>query len=280
MSFLYPFSIPFYRKYGWELSADTKKWTIPKDKLPIPDGKSTGTIKRLAKEDWKELNTIYQSFAQHYAGAIERTEDWCKQFVFKRKKGQIAVFTNSEGKDEGYLIYQVKERTLTVHEFVHTTNESREGLWNFLANHDSMIDEMVMKAAIDDPSRLLLVNPHIKEERESYFMGRIVDVFSLLQTYPFIKKGAAVIHVTDNFCSWNDGSFKVEVHDPGENLVRRVEQGKGVACTINTLSSVLMGYTSVEDAVNAGLLTGDEAEIRGFKAMLPPLTPFYMISFK
>ncbi|HZG76641.1 MAG TPA: GNAT family N-acetyltransferase, partial [Paenibacillus sp.] len=49
VSFLHPFSFPFYRKFGWEYYTDLKKVEIPMAKLP-PAPPETARVRRVAND--------------------------------------------------------------------------------------------------------------------------------------------------------------------------------------------------------------------------------------
>ncbi|MFD2704939.1 GNAT family N-acetyltransferase [Salibacterium lacus] len=262
VSFLYPFSIPFYRKFGWEVFADAVTWKIKKEQLPNREEIITGKIRRIPPAEWPTLQRIYQQFATWYNGMINRDETWWRYTVLKKKKGQIAVFSNDAGEDKGYMIYQIKNNYMKVHEFVALDEEAREQLWRFTANHDSMIEEAEMKPAVQDPSRFMLPDSSIEEKRESYFMARIVDMKHFLELYPFrLEEGQELsFQVKDPGASWNNGIFTVRKDESGQEVEHFTSGGTedSLKMDINTAAAVLLGYISVTVAGRIGKIQASE----------------------
>src|SRR5699024_12870344 len=72
VSFLYPFSFPFYRKFGWELISMEKHYTVPMERLKQTwDGKG---YMRPSEKNIPLLHDIYTRFARHYNGMLTRDE--------------------------------------------------------------------------------------------------------------------------------------------------------------------------------------------------------------
>ncbi|MFB5660710.1 enhanced intracellular survival protein Eis [Alteribacillus sp. HJP-4] len=276
-SFLYPFSVSFYRKFGWEMFADTYTWKMTKEQLPEKRGLKQGQIRRITKEEWQILQEVYEPFAKLFNGMIARDEEWWKQNTLIRKTGQIAVFSDSSGKDAGYLIYEIKNLKMKVFELVALHNEAKHQLWAFIANHDSMIEEAEIHTYAGDSYRFMLPDPKVKEENEGYFMARVVDVQKLLEEFPFSFKGEweLTLVIDDSFCDWNDGSFVLAFQDGRISIEPHKNKAvDGVRMSIQSLSALTLGYLNVSQAVDSGLITGEEESISQFSRLLPEQTPF------
>lgn len=246
ISFLHPFQFAFYRKYGWETYTDYKIYEIPSGLLPKV-GPQPGRILRIV-QDFPLLGSIYEKYASRYNGALVRDESWWRERIFANKQGTVAVYYDTEGQPAGYVFYQVKERVLRVHEFVSLHHEARMGMWRFLADHDSMIDKLIVNAPSDDRLPFLLDNPRVKQELVPYFMARIVDAASFLEKYPFASgtESTLLLDVSDAHAEWNNRMFEVKIDESG---TARVADDSGttvdwplVQCDIQTLSTMLMGY--------------------------------------
>ncbi|RSL31111.1 GNAT family N-acetyltransferase [Salibacterium salarium] len=277
LSFLYPFSIGFYRKFGWELFADTVTWEIKKEQLPKKGEITNGAIRRIPPAQWPVLQDIYQAFAYQFNGMVNRTESWWRYTVLKQKKGQIAVYTDEEGIDKGYLIYKVKERYMTIHEFIAIDENARAQLWSFIANHDSMIEGAKIMTTTEDPTRFMLPDPMIKETRDSYFMARIVDMKAFLEQYPFqLEYGEELtIETTDNNCSWNNGVFFLKKGERGMEVTERpnITEAK-ITMDINTVTAVLLGYISVETGIATNKIKATEQDKEKLKRVIVKEKPF------
>jgi predicted acetyltransferase len=272
---LHPFHVAFYRKFGWELFANQLKSTLTKSDL-IPQGEVEGTIKRFQKEKHHtDIERVYEQYAQQFSGMLVRTREWWLQSVYSDLFA--AVYYDPNGDPNGYLLYEVNNKKMKVEEFVALTKEARKALWNFICQHDSMIEELTMITWEQEPLFFSLDEPRIKQEMIPYFMVRIVDVESFLYQYPFQwgdVKEEVVLHVTDTFAPWNDQSY-VLTKEQITPIPKDEVQGQGVHLTINNLSTLLFGYKRPHELDQLGLLTGSEEDIERLNNIIPPIKPFF-----
>ncbi|SDG93626.1 Predicted acetyltransferase [Alteribacillus persepolensis] len=276
LSFLYPFSIGFYRKFGWELFADTISWKLTNAQLPKKSGIMRGSFARACIDDWHVLNAVYQEAASSYNGMVVRDEWWWRHVHRKTNNAQIVIYQNEQGRETGYLIYSVASRKMTVHEYIALDEITREEIWKFIANHDSMIDELEVKPPVDDPSRFLLPDPKIEESRKSYFMARIVNVQRFFEQYPFsLEEGQSIVlTIYDDQCSWNCGTFHISA-GKGQNNVEFIQNSKrALTMDVKTAAAVFLGYLSAEQAQRTGQITGEAEEAEVFQQAVTSSAPF------
>ncbi|TYP75566.1 GNAT family N-acetyltransferase [Paenibacillus methanolicus] len=273
ISCLAPFAFPFYRKYGWELYVDYKKYTVATALLPRRVA-TAGQVER-TEGDIAELNKVYERYAARYNGTLVRTEAWWQDSVFRRKKKLAAVYKNEAGQAAGYILYEIAERAFNINEMVYLDETARQALWTFVANHDSMIDKVTLEAPMDDNLPYLLPNPRIGQEIVPYFMGRIVDAPAFVEQLRLrVPEGASdgepiTLFIRDEHAPWNDGHWRLEADEAGLWSLRRSgsggsgEAGAELSCGIGTLTALLMGYQRPERLLQDGKLTGaDEAASR------------------
>ncbi len=291
LSMLAPFSFSFYRKYGWEMLMERRMYTIPEPWWPrFPD--TGGRMERC--QDGQRLAPIYEAYARRYTGMLQRTSDWWQQRIARRKPGVWAVYINAAGEETGYVLYQVKDSLLTVHEWVHLDEDARRGLWNFIANHDSMAREVKLTAPLDDTLLYLLENPRIQHEVDPYFMARIVDVESFLRRYPFRSLGDAVsvtLSIADPCADWNQASFHVRVGADGQVGVRRlggpevvweavsgIQDSAAVDVDVQDLAAMLLGYRRPRQLAELGRLRARPTGVEVLEQLIPEQTP-YLLDF-
>lgn len=278
VSFLHPFAIPFYRKFGWELYTDFVQYELNASHLPT-GAVPSGSVERVTR-DWTKFHEIYTAYASRYNGMLARDEQWWNQTVFKKKPGQAVVYRNGAGQATGYLLYEIKSKHLKIGEFVALEMDAWYGLWKFIVNHDSMFDKISLLAPVDDPLSFLLGNPRVKQETEPYFMARIVDVQALLEQYAFAATVAGerfLLHIEDGQAEWNNGWFEVQVNRDGDARITKAEQldveevrsAAAVRCHIRTLTAMLMGYKRPAALHRLGLLETDEATVGVLEQLLP-----------
>ncbi|MBM7568856.1 GNAT family N-acetyltransferase [Paenibacillus sacheonensis] len=281
VSLLSPFKFEFYRKYGWEAFVDQLHYEIPVDKLPKFEAAEGSTVRRAAK-DGKLLNAIYAEYAKQFNGMIDRDEAWWTTNTL-RKKGTAAIYANPQGEPRGYVYYHVSNRVATLHELVFLDEEARRGLWKFIADHDSMIAKVEVKAPVDDQLPFLTQDPRFKQERVPYFSARIVDVEAFLKQYAFAVDAEAEpiqLQVTDKHADWNQGTYRLEFTASGEPAAvtklgeGEVQEDGMLSCTIQTLAALLMGYQRAGFMARIGRLQGSQEQVNRLEAAIPQRTPY------
>ncbi|MFC5451504.1 GNAT family N-acetyltransferase [Paenibacillus aestuarii] len=278
VSFLHPFKFEFYRKFGWETYIEYLKYEIPVDKLPRFQAPEGSSVRRIEK-NWELLNPLYEAHAQRYNGMLVRDEAWWNQRYFKSKKGITAIYRDTQGEPKGYVFYQVKERVMTIHEFVYLDEEARRGLWKFLGDHDSMINKVEMNAPKDDELAFLVPDPRFKQEVIPYFSARIVDVAEFVNTYPFAARERAeaiYLKVSDAHAEWNEGVFRLDFTGNGTSAQalklaeEEIPSGASVVSgSIQALSALLIGYQKAGFLARIGRLQGMPEAIARLEAAIP-----------
>ncbi|WP_127608212.1 MULTISPECIES: GNAT family N-acetyltransferase [Paenibacillus] len=283
LSFLYPFQFPFYRKFGWEMCAEQKIYDIPAALLPHwPAG--TGKIVRTGGQR-ELLEPVYTAYAERYNGMLVREEGWWEHRVFRNKPGTAAVYYDSSGRAAGYVMYQVKERVLKVHELVYLDHQARTALWRFLADHDSMIDRLTLSAPAEDDLAFLLDHPRIKQELSPTFMARIVDVPAFLAKFPFASgvESTLLLRVEDTHAAWNNGVWRLSVDESGTAVVREADSASSgclpfASCSIQTLAVLMLGYRRPALLHEIGRLQGTAEAVETLERLIPP-RPVYLADY-
>ncbi|MCR2807877.1 GNAT family N-acetyltransferase [Paenibacillus soyae] len=278
VSFLHPFAFGFYRKYGWETYTELKTYTIQVKQLP-PRVPYNGRFER--QDSYEAIHDVYETYASRYNGSLSRSALWWKHRIPVRKPGQIALYRDGAGEAQGYLLYEVKESSLTVHELIYLTGETYEAIWSFIAQHDSMIEKAVWNAPIDDRLPDRLPDPRIKQEVVPYFMARIVDVEAFLRDYPFLaaeQEDRVYLEVADEHAPWNNGCFELVITPAGQAKVSRLtdvpEIGEALKLGIGALSSLLLGYRKVSDFIFMNRMQGASDTINRLQNRIPGRTAY------
>lgn len=272
ISMLHPFSVPFYRKYGWELFCDRLICEIDSDNLVMQE-RVYGRIKRCTKESHNEdIEDIYQQYASSFSGMLVRDSNWWSYSVYRDYLG--AVYYDPMHRPTGYMLYKISGGEMKIAEFVPLNAEARKGLWNFISQHDSMIAKLTITTHKDDPLFYTLKEPRVKAKVTPYFMVRIVDVEQFINQYPFnwSSSGEAVtLTITDSFASWNNKTFILK----NKQIQTMEKRDTGIEMTINELSSILFGYKKIETLNRLEQVMGTDREIHSFAAMIPEQMPFF-----
>ncbi|MDF2924114.1 MAG: GCN5-like N-acetyltransferase [Paenibacillaceae bacterium] len=293
ISFLHPFQFQFYRRFGWETYTEYKKYELSVAQLPRfePVG---GQVVRTA--DPSVLASVYDEYARRFNGMLVRTPQWWEQRIMQRKNagGASAVYYNDDGKPKGYMLYKVRDYTMTVNEWVAHDAQAERELWRFIANHDSMLGsqgKIILQTEPGNRLTSLLRDPRIKQEIMPYFMARLVDAQAFLHRYPFAAgaPGELSLFITDAHAPWNQGQYKLRLAADGtaraDFLEGTVEAAQGtdgdnsISCSIGILTSLLLGYERPSFWHRNGLLQGSASALAYLEAIIPRHSPYLMDFF-
>jgi len=264
VSMLHPFDVSFYRKYGWELLSNRLKTVFQRSDLVMLEPVE-GFVKRYLFENVHvdELKTIYSQYASQFSGMLVREDQWWKSVVDDL---HIAIYYDTANQPIGYILYESKDNKMTVEEFVAINFEARQGLWNFICQHDSMISELEMITYEKEPLFFALTKQKtVKREIFPYFMVRIVDVESFLKEYKFTGNETLRLQISDPFAPWNEKTFLVK---EGEVRVTN-ETERTLKLSINALSTALFGHKRPTELFGAGMIEGTDQDIEAFVKMIP-----------
>ncbi len=281
VSMLYPFKFVFYRKYGWELGGRRIHYTIPLTELScfLP---AQGCARRATKEQYAQLNRLYDGWASARVGTLARDEEhWQRRIlsdsVSKEFKYIYLWYPDQECDEaEGYVIYTIKTdkgRVLQVRELGYVTQRAYEGLWGLLANHDSQADKVEVNLPTDDPLMHIIANPRVEAKLEPTFMFRIVDLIPALQARPFgVTTLNLRLNVTDSQCPWNTGSFQVQIQGGAATVTQCDATGSveadcaELALDIQALSQLYTGVLTPSQGICLGKIS-----YTGSDTLLPEL---------
>ncbi|MGG3624216.1 GNAT family N-acetyltransferase [Bacillus gobiensis] len=268
ISFLHPFKISFYRKYGWEVAFYNKSYHLQAEHLKAikPAG---GYVNRLDEtQATKVCGTIYDTYKKSANGLISRNSNYWKETVLKGYFN--AVYYSEENEPLGYLIYDVEKKKMTVTEYVYLNREAQAGLWNFICQHDSMLDEVSMTVSETEDLDYRLDNPRIKQELHPYFMARIVDVKLFLELYPLRNNidHSFLIRVHDEWAEWNHAVFSFNKH--GVKLVNDEADSRILTVDIGSLTAFLLGARSARFLYETGKISGDKHEMERLDQTIQP----------
>ena len=291
ISYLFPFSIPYYRKKGWEIMSDIVEFQVKDTQFPhymeLP-----GQIRRVNTRA-QDVVDIYEQYASRTHGAMIRNtiawnekfhEDfWEEKFVDTDVQLQAAVYYNDADEPQGYIYYRIMEENFYIDEIVYLQEEARKGLWNFVSAHKSMVYNAYGKTAGNEPVAFLLEDSEIIQKVSPYFMARIVDVEKFLETYPFDEPNFHIrFTVADRLVEWNNGTYDIVSAD-WKVKISKVEQNDcedfTVKMTIQTLTTMLLGYKRPKYLEKIERVKGSGDTIAVLEDILPVGIPTFIDYF-
>lgn len=246
IAFLYPYSIPFYRRQGWEIVSDKMTFTIKDTQLPRKR-QVNGMIERVDVEH-EDIRNVYKYFSLQHHGALIRGDfEWSEYWRWDSDDIMGAVYYNEDQKPLGYLIYDLENEVMHIKEMIYLNQEAKYGIWNYISAHFSMVTQVTGANYTGDAIAFQFDDSEIQETIEPYIMARIVDVKGFLEEYPFQVTDENLrlyFKVTDPAASWNNGIFYVGWEDGRTvcEVSEEFERAYLIELDIQTLTTMMMGY--------------------------------------
>ncbi|WP_058305761.1 GNAT family N-acetyltransferase [Gracilibacillus massiliensis] len=281
ISYLHPFSVPFYRKYGWEITFAKQNSQIPIAHFS-KEWDGNGDVRRTDQTDQsiEQLKQIYTSYINDYSGALYREKQWWQHRIFDKKQ-TIAIAYNESNELDGYIIYNVQDRKLTIKDMAFSSLNGRRLIYQFLSNHDSMVDGVFVSLPEGDPITLLVDEPRFKQSTSPYFMSRIVDVEKFLAQYPYREEQKIqpfMIKVEDEFLEENNGYYEFNPGHMSMNVTKLEEPNRSiplVSVSIQQLNTIMLNYRRPSELKDLELIKGEEEAIQELEKILPTQTPYF-----
>jgi len=276
VSYLYPYSVPYYRRKGWELMSDHITFDIKDTQLPRHTDVS-GYVERLSVDD-KDVIETYDKFARTHHGALIRKEpEWEEYWRWENEEERTAgVYYDQNDVPMGYVLYWIQEDVFNIKDMIYLNQEAYNGLWNFISAHFSMIDNVRGNIYKNEPIAFMLEDSQITETIEPYYMARIVDVAVFLANFPFAGRGKPFhFVVSDPVADWNNGVFGVNCEDELQIQINREAVGNPVELDIQTLSALMMSYRSPSYFHRIERLKTDSKTLKILENIIPDERPYF-----
>lgn len=272
---LYPYSIPLYRKLGWEIISNKISYTVKDNQIPAK-ATAPGYVRRV---DWQssDFMNLHSQFAQMTHGCLFRNKlAWEEYWRWDEDDTVVAVYYDINDNPRGYMVYLIKEDIMHIKEMIYLNREAQLGLWEYIRAHDSMIDEVRGNSYYNEPIAFEMDDGDIREMIRPYIMGRIVDVeefFSMYRCDPDEKNVSISFEITDDFLEWNNRTFNVYFHNGICTLTEQVAEYK-VKMSIATLTTLLLGYKTATQLWRMERIEADEESIAKLDDILLHESPY------
>jgi predicted acetyltransferase len=115
--------------------------------------------------------------------------------------------------------------------------EATRAIWRYLCDIDWLARVKAWLLPLDHPLLLLMAEPRrLGFNCRDGLWVRVLDVKAALSARSYQTQGSLVIEVTDEFCPWNAGCWKI-----GSDRVERTDEAPSLRCDITALGSVYLG---------------------------------------
>ena len=277
ISYLYPYSIPYYRRKGWEIVSDKITYEIKDYQLP-KNKQVSGEVERVDVEG-DEVKRAYERFAYQTHGALIRDDlAWNEYWLWDSDDLMAAIYYNDKNEPDGYVLYWIKEEVFHIKDMIFINEEARTGLWNFISAHFSMINKVVGDTYTDEPLAFLFEDADIKESISPYFMARIVDLEDFIEQYPFKPDNVVrewTFKMDDPILTWNQGYFKLIIDKDGKGKISRTSEKTEDRIDIQTMTTMLLGYKRPDYLYKIGRISCSNDTVDMLEDAIEQQTPYF-----
>ncbi len=262
LAMLFPYSIPLYRKMGWEIISNKISFTVKDRQIPSK-AKAPGYVRRV---DWenRDFMNLHARFAGATHGCLFRNSlAWEEYWRWDEDDTFVAIYYDVHDTPTGYMVYLIKDDIMHIKEMIYLDREAQMGLWEYIRAHDSMIDEVRGNSYFNEPIAFEMDDGDIREMIRPYIMGRIVDVEQFFRLYPCRpdEPGAGfAFEIEDEFLPWNQRTLPVWF-EAGKCEIRPNASFPHIRLSIATLTTLLMGYKSAAKLYRMGRIAAEERHI-------------------
>lgn len=275
LALLYPYSIPLYRKHGWEIISNKISYSVKDRQIP-KKAKAPGYVRRV---DWDntEFVNLHAIFAKQTHGCLFRNSlAWDEYWRWDEDDTIVAIYYNVRHQPLGYMVYLIKGDIMHIKEMIYLNREAQRGLWEYIHAHDSMIDEVRGNTYFNEPIAFDMEDGDIKESIRPYIMGRIVDLEEFLSQYPCdpsVEDICISFDIEDSFLEWNNRTFTLHFHK-GHCTLTDSPAPYRLSMSIGTLTTLLLGYKTAQQLFRLERIQGDALSVRRLDDVLLHEAPY------
>lgn len=257
-----------YGRFGYGLASLCGSVDVPREHAELARAVDPeGSIRIVSLEEALEtFPLVYDRVAAETPGFLSRSREWWElrrlHDVPERREGggeHVRALLEVDGEPQGYVLYRIHPEgfadgvTLayaTVIEAVGATDAATRELWRFALGIDWVASVRAALLPVDHPLFLLLAEPRRMRFRVGDALWiRPVDVGAALAGRSYSGDEAVVFEITDAFCPWNAGTWKLE-----GGVAERARDEPDLRCDVSCLGSALIGGFSFSRLARAGLV--------------------------
>lgn len=254
VSVLAPFSVSFYRYFGWELFFDKLNYSIPSAAFPN-FGNQLDDIKRfsfewLDEQLFEDIYTFYNDNADDVNGFMKRDTAWWKRIQRREPDSHFAIYYKDD-KIHGFVRYQIQNLTFIIKDFVVKDHFAEQAIWRYISSHSASVYHITGTTAATSHFGFHFNQPQFKKEVVQDCMVRIVDVAAFLKKYNWAELTENLyLRIQDPFAQWNEKIYCITSGGHIEVVETDIiENDQVLSLSINIFSALIVGYLTVTQAL-------------------------------
>jgi predicted acetyltransferase len=269
LAVLWASEAPIYGRYGYGVATTATRIEAERDRMALraPD-EPVGRARLVDDAEAKELvPAIYDRVQVETPGMLGRSETWWTSFRladperWRHGAGPMfrAVWEDDDG-PEAYALYRIRGSwdegvpggKLQIREALGATPLATRAIWRFLFGVDLVKQVDAFALPPDHPLFLSVTEPRrLKAAVGDGLWVRLLDLEVALGARAYGGDGSVVLEVSDPFCDWNEGRWRLDV-EGGEATVTRSDGEAELRLDVSDLGSTYLGGFSFGSLQRAG----------------------------
>ena len=266
VAYLWATEDTIYGRFGFGLASFTAEIDLPRERSAFHASfASWGHVQLVPPATAEQLVApIYERVAVNTPGMFARSSAWWQVRTLddpEWRRGPngdlLCAVLEHDGRPTAYALYRMNsafERGLqsgsvAVVEAVGDSPEATRAIWRYLLDIDWMARVKAGLLPLDHPLLLLAEPGRLGFSLRDGVWVRLLDIKTAWSARSYQPEGSVVIEVTDEFCPWNAGCWRVSSAG-----VERTGEAPGLHCDASGLGSVYLGgftWTQLARALRA-----------------------------
>lgn len=266
ISTLYPSTMAFYRRLGYEQAGNSYDYYAS-----LRDIGGCRPMLPLRRVDADEHNPLFQSIATRQAefsnGGLDRNPGMWRRIFRPRDGGKVfSYLVGAPGEEAGYLVYdqlrspsrnalsqnQWEQRAIFVRDMVGLNAEAIQSIWSFIEGNRTVTQIVKWTGAASDLRNLVHDEFEAKVFRARRWMLRILDVKQALlrRGYPALDEEIS-FEIHDELIPENQGRFTLRVKSGKPELIEN-DPKQCLTVSVAGLAPLYSGLFTAEQLAAAG----------------------------
>jgi predicted acetyltransferase len=253
-----------YQRYGYGLASSNVSYSIDPRQIVFGPGipPATGSVRLHSREEARPIfEAIYKEFSRPRNLLIQRAGAMWDI----RQQGDdqhFGVYYDADGEARGMVGYRTgvdsrltPGQTIEINDWAALDDDAYRGIWEFLGHHDLVGRVRWNRVPEDDAAPFLMLEPReLHRNTSDAIWMRITDVAAALPQRPYGDADAITIHVTDELCPWNEGTYVLETTGD-DTTVATTDSAADLTMPVSSLAVLLAGHRPATTLARAGRIT-------------------------
>jgi len=215
---LYP---TIYDSYGFKHISYLKEYDIPIDNFPTIKYQDGIVVKKVDKNDYKDLVDIYISFQKQRHIYYIRDNNIFKQLHEEIivEKGNIYIIYNGN-EPIGYFLAILENKILHIREFAFTNRLAINTFFSFIHHHKGQVENILITTPKDEQfEETLQWNTNCSMSVKPHMLGRILDIKPFLE---FLNPSGVSLNIIDDI--FNENSVLLDGQNKSKEKKLNIKQ--------------------------------------------------------